>query len=186
MALSSCTSLSWTDSSGACHHLGLITYEIERRGESARITTTSIGADLRLAGGDLGYSLGWKQVTSYRPMTISVDSPDALADIVAAHLADPSRPAIPASITRGWLYVVEDVTPAATLLDSTVLGVEWRIGPATPGLSAGYANLEHVQGRALDDGIVQVLTMNPHDSGDWDLRLWELACEDRAFESTTN
>ena len=78
------------------------------------------------------------------------------------------------STKRGLFYLREDVSTQATLSDSATLGLDLTTGLAGRGLGAGFVRLQRYTGRMLQDDVVQVHLVDPHEPKNESLVLWSL------------
>lgn len=175
VAGSGCTSLQWRDSNGVEHHLGLMAYEITYWEYGVRLKRLSFGIDLRLSGPDRGVSLGAKWITGLVPQFRTIERSEALPDEVVKYYRHTStKEHQTQKVKRGLLYFTEELSSGITLVDTDNLGFEWRMGPASPGVSLGYAGSHQLVGRALDDGVVQLFLTDAEDQQTEAIMMWAL------------
>jgi len=169
-----CTSVRWQGPSGIEHHVGLLAYSVHKLDRGERLCVTTFGLDLRLSGPDAGYTIGFRTSEEDAPDVVPVADPDALAPLVDAFLAgDRGAGAAPAA-ESGFFWLSQNVGMRSAWIDVSSVGVDWRFGPTSPGLSLGYANATQLIGPALDEDVVLVRARDPGDSDREALVLWRL------------
>lgn len=175
VAGSGCTALQWRDSNGVEHHLGLMAYEITYWEYGVQLKRLSFGIDLRLSGPDRGVSLGAKWITGLVPQFRTVARPEELPDeVVKYYKHTPTKKHPTQKVKRGIIYFAEELSSGITLVDTNNLGFDWRMGPASPGVSLGYAGSLQLVGPALDDGVVQIVLTDGEDQKAEAIMMWAL------------
>lgn len=150
-----CTSLTWTDESGCVHHVGLVLGRTDELAHGRRAVVYKVGADLRVGGADSGYTVGLKRLSIVAPEVIEVTDHDELAQRVLAHVRESFR----RPTSRGeWhpFYFSERVSSAATIACVSALGLDFRTGPASPGLSLGWHRGWQLSTHAFSNDVVHV------------------------------
>jgi len=180
LACAGCTAIHWTDDAGDTHHLGLFAYTLRRTPRGDSLTTTSLGADLRLGGPSPGWALGGRRSHGVAPLRVEVRDPDRLGDAVADYLALPPAMAEPGpDVEWGILYLVEPVTGRTALLEESDLGMSVLAGE-TGGLTLGYRQRTRPLGEALADGRVFLRTTRRAGMPVEEAMLWALPPENGA------
>ncbi len=151
-SLHGCTSVSWKDSDGTTHHVGLVACHQTELAHGHRIRRYSLGADLRLNGPDSGYTIGFKTNSLLQPEVIEISDPNRLGDAVLAKLQNPEAP----TSESNWkfLYFSEPISSRATLARGSCIGLEVRAGELASGFSVGFHQGWQLVGSALEENVV--------------------------------
>ncbi|BFU96269.1 MAG: hypothetical protein NTNFB02_29910 [Nitrospira sp.] len=150
-------------------------YEITYWEYGIQLKRLSFGIDLRLSGPDRGVSLGAKWITGLVPQFRTIERSEELPDeVVKYYRHTPTKEHQTQKVERGLLYFTEALSSRVTLVDTDNLGFDWRMGPVSPGVSLGYAGSHQLVGRALDDGVVQILLNRGEDQKTGAIMMWEL------------
>jgi len=162
ISISGCTSVQWRGNDGRDHHLGLFVYQVTKHPEGTELRTTSVGIDLRLSGENRGVSIGLGTITETKPEIVVVRTPEDLAHQALRRMtrADLST----ASIKRGFCYLSEDVSRQATMLDSSVFGIDASSAASNRSFSIGYNHSFNYVGDSLGQDVAQVYTYQPNSS----------------------
>ena len=155
-----CTSVQWRGFDGSDNHFGLLTYLLAKNYRGTELRVTSIGVDLRLSGHDRGASIGLKRVTEIKPEVVEIRDPrDFGKQVGLAHSAFGKSAG-----RRGFLYVNENITRDATVLDTSVCGVDVSVPASTPSVTIGYDHSFNYVGDVLRQDIAQVQILEIRDN----------------------
>ena len=168
-ALAGCTAISWRDSAGNEHHVGLVAAREDTIGGTSVLRRYSLGADARLSGEDAGWTLGVHASRAVRPDATRI-APELLAKDVAAFLASPHSP--PVVTTWRFLWFTDERPRDVALIETESFGLQIGAARSGRGLFAGYTSVRAVVGAGLEDEVVLLLgTTNGID----DAHLWRLS-----------
>ncbi|MFN0244142.1 MAG: hypothetical protein ACKVWV_14730 [Planctomycetota bacterium] len=153
LSSSACTSLSWTDSSGDRHHLGLVLVRQTESDSHSVIDRWSLGADLRVDGDEAGWTLGLA-----RRRHVDVPVRTAPADEVCreyVRFIEGCDESPPVETTR-WrvLYFHEPCSARAQIEHSWSTGVDVAWGMEPRGLVVPFGSWSRIHPSALGDDAV--------------------------------
>ncbi len=182
MLLGACTSVSWSDSSGELHHLGLVVCKTTPLSSGTRLERWVCGLDLRINGPDIGWTLGWKKHNAYAPLikvarlSAGLDQDDYLPAAMLEDVLGPLSAETSSTKPQEWqfLYASEKVSTNATYMDAHSLGIDIRVGEVSPGLSIIYHSNQQLIGACLGPHIAHILWTDPDSSSLDHIILWKL------------
>lgn len=160
-ALHSGCAVQWKDSRSVTRSFGTVWVTVIPLAAGTRIQRQAIGLDLRFCGPEEGFSFGWNSISTTRPELHAV-LPSELADDVYHHLTKLERRESEAGSDTDWFFAAEDVSDDATMVESSLIGVELvgRQGQLV-NLTAGARRFRYLCGAAFLPGIVHI-----HSHGD--------------------
>jgi len=168
-ALAGCTAVSWRDSAGHEHHVGLVAAREDTIGGTSILRRYALGADARLSGEDAGWTLGVHASRAVRPDATRI-APGLLAKDVAAFLESP--PSAPVVSTWRFLWYTDERPDDVALIETESFGVQVGAARSGRGFYAGYTSVRAMVGAGLEDDVVLLVgTANGID----DAHLWRLS-----------
>jgi len=188
LSLVSCgCAVHWRDSDNVEHHAGLLVYRCDRVGNTERLLVWSFGVDIRLSGQDAGVTFGMRMADRTAPERRSVTNYDGFADAFYARLTQTTELSNRDS-EWGCFHLTERITPQATLIGASCIGVDAGLGEVRPGLCVGYGSAEQYSQEMFEDGTALLIQTDATDHARREVSLWRLQSmnsSDTCSSSTT-
>jgi hypothetical protein len=170
-----CTSVSWTDSSGTRHHLGLLAVRTYTEGSYTLVDRWSVGLDVRTDDEQRGVAVGLSRRRSGQASPRAAPIRTGINEYLAFLRAEERTPPA-AAVSWRFLYHSEPTSSRAQWLRYETLGLDLADGAVSRGLAIGLSAGAAIDATRLDSR--SVLAARRNRDGVVVLRVWRLLDSD--------